>query len=105
MSYPEYASLADALLSYIYRCGGSTFQCHAREIYEPLADLFCPTRAEREAPRPDGYSGRYWENLVQWTRQRLINEGYAESRGHGIWGLTQRGVTRARLIGTSATFT
>jgi hypothetical protein len=98
MSYPEYETLADALLIYIFQHGGNTYECNASDTYEPLADIFGLSHTERTAPRADGHSGRQWENLVQWTRQRLINDGYAESRSWGVWGLTSRGVSRARSL-------
>lgn len=91
MCYPEHETLAQALLCNVCRCGGSTYHCHARDAYEPLADVLRLTRAERVAPRSDGYPGRCWDNLVQGTRQRLINEGYAESRGRGHLGFDAKG--------------
>lgn len=98
MPYPEYEQLADALVCFLFRTGGSNFERRASDTYAPLADEFGLSRAERVAPRPDGYSGSLWENRVQWTRQRLINHGYAVSGGRGVWRLTEKGVQRARSI-------
>ena len=98
MPLPEYEDLADALLCFIYHKGGPNYQVRARETYEPLANHFELTASERTEPRADGYGGTRWENRVQWTRQRLINRGYVESREHGIWGLTTLGVEHAHSI-------
>ncbi len=98
MPFPDYEKLADALLCFIYLYGGSNYQVCADSTYEPLADYFELGQRERSRPRPDGYSGLQWHNRVQWTRQRLINQGYVEGRDHGLWGLTAQGMSRARSI-------
>ena len=98
MTFPKYEDLASALLCFIHKHGGYTFQVRSSDAYQPLANHFGLSQAERMTPRPDGRSGTHWANRVQWTRQLLINHGYAESRGHGIWGLTELGIQRARSI-------
>jgi restriction endonuclease Mrr len=98
MAFPDYEALADALLCFIFLNGCEKHQVRAYETYDPLADFFGLTHEERSSPRPDGYGGRHWLNLVQWTRQKLINEGYVEGRGRGIWGLTAKGVQRAQSV-------
>jgi restriction endonuclease Mrr len=98
MPIPDYEPLAEALLSFIFLNGGAKFQVQANETYGPLADFFDLTGAERSEPRPDGYGGTHWQNRVQWTRQKLINEGLVMGRGRGQWGLTPGGVSRARHI-------
>ena len=98
MSYPDYEELADALLCFIYRYGGGKYQVRANETYGPLANFFYLTHEEKTRSRLDGYSGSLWENRIQWTRQRLINKGYAEKREYEIWGLTDEGVQCARSI-------
>jgi len=98
MAFPQYQNIADALLCFIFLNGGNDHQVNAAQTYEPLADFFALTQEDRNRPRPDGFGCTLWENRVQWTRQRLINHGYAESRGHGEWGLTPEGVSRAKSI-------
>lgn len=101
MSFPDYEELADALLCFIFLNGGETHQVRSGETYNPLADFFDLPREERTRPRPDGYSGSQWQNRVQWTRQRLINDGDLERRGRGNWGLTPSGISRAQSIAHS----
>ncbi len=98
MPFPEYEQMADALLWYIYTNGGVSYSLHPKEIYDPLADFFGLDEEERRRPRPDGYSGSHWENRVQWTRQRLINEGELDGHIRGVWRLTDQGIRRAARI-------
>jgi len=96
---PEYEQMADALLYIIYINGKKqSFSLAPKQIYEPMADLFDLTYAERNEPRPDGYSGSHWQNRVQWTRQKLINEGYLDGGIRGIWRLTEQGINRASKL-------
>lgn len=94
----DYEQLGDALLSLIYLRGGDEYEANASDTYEVLADYFGLSASERLREWPDGYSGLYWPNRVQWTRQKLINQGYMESRGRGKWGLTPKGVLRGAAI-------
>ena len=97
MPFPDYESLADALLCFIYLNGGSRYEVRADSTYEPLADHFSLSQEERTRPRPDGYPGRDWHNHVQWARRRLINNGLAEEkRIRGLWELSAQGALRAR---------
>lgn len=98
MPIPKYGDLANALLCFVFLNGGETYQVSAKDTYKPLADYFALNETERNRPRPDGHSGRGWDNKVQWTRQKLINDGFMEKRGHGNWGLTKAGVNRANTL-------
>ncbi|HUU09133.1 MAG TPA: winged helix-turn-helix domain-containing protein [Phycisphaerae bacterium] len=98
MAFPEYIDLADALLSFVFLNGGEDKEVAASSTYEPLADFFALTDAQRTVQRPDGRAESFWHNRVQWARQRLINQGYMERRRHGWWGLTPAGELRAARI-------
>ncbi len=93
--FPEHEEIVDPLLCFILLNGGPKHEVRAAEVYQPLATFFRLTETERTQPRKDGYSGRQWDNQVQWARQRLINRALAETGGHGIWRLTPAGVLRA----------
>src|SRR5207248_9672407 len=43
-----------------------------------------------------------WHNLVQWSRQKLVEKGDLDGSTRGIWKLTARG--RARATGATANF-
>jgi len=98
MSFPEYEDMEEPLLCFIYFNGGENFEVSPSDTYEPLADFFELTKEERIRPRPDGYSGSHWQNRVQWTRQRLINQGYLDGSTRGRWRLTDSGIQRASSI-------
>lgn len=98
MAFPEYKETADALLAFIYLNGGKDHFVKARSTYDPLADHFGLSAEERSRPRRDGGAGTQWENHVQWTRQRLINNNLLKSKGHGYWQLTPAGIARATLL-------
>lgn len=95
MSFPDYEQIAKSLLVYLYHKGGSSYSLKPKNIYDPLADLLDISQFDRKKPRPDGYSGTHWENRVQWTRQKLVNEGDIDNKIHGLWKLTPQGVNRA----------
>ena len=40
----------------------------------------------------DGHSK--WHNRIQWVRQRLFERGELDSGGHGLWRITEKGMTR-----------
>lgn len=98
MPFPEYEELADTLLYFIYLRGGPSYSLRPKQVYDPLADIFGLDEKERKRPRPDGHSGSHWENRVQWTRQRLINEGELDGRVRGLWRLTEQGINRASRL-------
>lgn len=99
MQIPEYEQMTDALLYYIYMKGGTSYSLPPKHIYGPLADFFGLSESERKEPRPDGYSGSYWENRVQWTRQKLINEGDLDPKSaRGVWRLSEQGISHAAKL-------
>jgi len=98
MGYPEYEDMEEPLLCYIYFNGGTNYEVRPKETYDPLANFFGLSLSERKSPRPDGYGGSQWENRVQWTRQRLINNGELDGSTRGIWRLNNAGEFRASKI-------
>ena len=99
MSMPEYEELGEALLAFIFLKGGALHEVRASETYGPLGEFFKLTTEEQAMPRKDGNpGGTMWQNRIQWTRQKLINEGLAEARGRGVWGLTVGGIERVSPV-------
>ena len=98
MKFPEYNDMEEPLLCFILLNGGSNHKVIVRATYEPLADFFGLTREERLRQRYDGRGGSQWHNRVQWTRQRLINQGYLDGEERGFWKLTPDGIQRANRV-------
>ncbi|WP_454175056.1 winged helix-turn-helix domain-containing protein [Gordonia sputi] len=92
LAFPEYAEVETPLLCLIYGSGG---QIEAREAYEPLADYFGLSVAERSEMRTDGRREPRWNNMVQWARRKLNDQGYLERAGHGVWKLSSAGMDAA----------
>jgi restriction system protein len=53
--------------------------------------------AERLPSSPSTFR---WHNLVQWSRQKLVEKGEIDGSTRGVWKLTPRG--RARATGSEA---
>jgi hypothetical protein len=68
--------------------------CAPKLVYEPLANFFKLTEAQRAKQRDDDV-GNAWENRVQWTRQRLKNKGHLSSQLR-VWKLSPAGMKAAR---------
>jgi restriction system protein len=98
MPFPEYEDMEEPFLCYIFFNGGSEYAVRADTTYEPLADFFDLTKEERTRSRPDRPLELHWHNRVQWTRQRLINQGDLDGRKRGIWKLTDQGLKRASSV-------
>ena len=88
MEYPEHEKIAHELLKLIHDQGGSA---KPKDCYEPLADYFKLSQVDRTGPRKDGRAGKQWHNLVQWARQRLINNEFLDGRQPGLWVITESG--------------
>jgi hypothetical protein len=105
MNYPEREVLAAALQVLIFRHGGSLFEMPASMTYGPLADRFKLDHAARSLTRGECYgggdTGSAWANQVQWARKYLVDDGSVHHCApHGIWRLTAKGVTLARILST-----
>jgi restriction system protein len=58
------------------------------------------TEEDLTARLPSSPSTFRWHNLVQWSRQKLVEKGEIDGSARGVWKLTPRG--RARAIGGKA---
>lgn len=95
MILPEYDEMASALVKLIYQLGGNNYTITPKQAYRPLGQMFGLNEADMTRPRHDGRPGLEWENRVQWTRQRLINDGLLDGSVRGYWTLTEKGLSQA----------
>jgi len=100
MGYPKYEDLEKPLLCHIYKYGGRNFQVISESTYEPMANLFNLTHEERSRSRNeihrDGRSEPEWNNMVQWARRKLKDQGYLAPSARGQWKLSQKGILAAQ---------
>ncbi len=100
MGYPKYEDLEDPLLCYIYKNGGDKYQVSSDSTYKPLADFFGLSYEERTRTRDeihhDGRDEPEWNNMVQWARRKLKDQGYLASSPHGKWRLSEKGILVAQ---------
>ena len=97
MSFPKQSEIELPLLKALYELGG---KAEPKEIYPRVAKVFPQLTPEDLAARtPSSPSIFRWHNLVQWTRQKLIEKEQIDGSTRGVWKLTARG--RARATGAS----
>lgn len=94
--FPEYEEIEKPLLCLIYHSGGEKHEIRASDAYRPLADHFRLSPSERAEPRKDGREEPLWNNMVQWARRKLKDNGYLASAPHGVWRLSELGVAVAK---------
>lgn len=97
MSYPNANEIETALLLRLYLDGGSDYQMKSSDTYQPLADQFGLSVADRVRGRTDGRSEPEWHNKIQWARNELRKANYLdESAPRGIWKLSPTGIQAAQ---------
>ena len=98
MSFPKQSELELPLLKTLHELGG---KAEPKILYPKLASLFPELTPEdliaRLASSPSTFR---WHNLVQWSRQKLVEKGEIDGSTRGVWKLTPRG--RARAAGANA---
>src|SRR5690242_7114804 len=94
MAFPKQFEIEIPLLRVISDLGGSG---KPKEIY-PRISKFFPQLSEEDliAKLPSSPSTFKWHNLVQWSRQALVEKGELDGATRGIWKLTSKG--KARLL-------
>ena len=99
MSFPKQSEIELPLLKLLHEFGGKV---EPKELYPKLAAIF-PNLTEDDltARLPSSPSTFRWHNLVQWSRQKLVEKGEIDGSTRGIWKLTSRG--RARATGANLT--
>jgi restriction endonuclease Mrr len=86
MEFPLGSEIEEALEWYLAAHG----PCRPDEVYEPLADHFQLTTAQRTAQR-DHRPEPIWHNKVCWARQRLKNRKRLARTERGVWDLARDG--------------
>ncbi len=93
--FPKYRDIELPLLRELSRRGGSAEPTdqdgHGRTVYASLADMFGLSKAQREERTDDGEGRVFWERMVRWARQKLLDKGFLASNQRGIWELTPEG--------------
>ena len=90
MSFPKQSEIELPLLKTLQELGG---KAEPKELFPQL------TEEDLTARLPSSPSTFRWHNLVQWSRQKLVEKGEIDGSTRGVWKLTPRGRARA----TSAT--
>ena len=99
MSFPKQSEIELPLLKLLHEFGGKV---EPKELYPKLAAIFPHlTEDDLTARLPSSPSTFRWHNLVQWSRQKLVEKGEIDGSTRGIWKLTSRG--RARATGANLT--
>jgi restriction system protein len=101
MSFPKQSEIELPLLKTLHELGG---KAEPKELYPRLATIFPQLTQEdlsaRTASNPSIFR---WHNLVQWSRQKLVEKGEIDGSTRGVWKLTARG--RARAVGSAGNAT
>lgn len=98
MHFPPYEDIEGPLLCHILFHGGSEYEVRARDTYRPLADFFGLSHSERHEVLEDGTNRSKWNNMVQWARRKLKDRGLLAATAHGVWRLSDAGVTVAQQV-------
>jgi restriction system protein len=99
LPYPKQIEIEVPLLEALVELGG---EAKPRDVY-PLVTKRLPhiTAEELEARFENYPSTRKWSNLIQWVRQRLVDQQQVDGSQRGVWRITQAG--RDRVAGMKAT--
>lgn len=94
MPRPREAQVEIPLLRALREAGG---EARPRDIYGRVAKAFPEmTPEEQEERLPNQPKMRAWWNVVQWTRQALVEKGEIDKSTPGIWRITDTGRRRLR---------
>lgn len=97
MSFPKQSEIELPLLKALQNLGG---KAEPKELYPKLAEVFQQLSEDDLIVRlPSSPSTFRWHNLVQWSRQKLVEKGEIDGSTRGVWKLTPRG--RARATGAA----
>lgn len=98
MSFPKQSEIELPLLNLLHQVGG---EAEPKELYPQLRQSFPQLTDDDVAARlPSSPYTFRWHNLVQWSRQKLVDKGGIDGSTRGIWKLTAKG--KARATGASA---
>src|SRR5688572_26526012 len=93
MPFPKQTEIELPLLAAVEQLGGTA---KPRDLYPLVAAQFPQLSADELTQTLESSpSTRKWANLVQWVRQRLVEQKELDGSTRGVWTITDAG--RARL--------
>ena len=93
MSFPKQSEIELPLLKLLHKLGGKS---EPKALYPKIAEQFPQlTEEDLTARLPSSPSTFRWHNLVQWSRQKLVEKGQLDGSTRGVWKLTPQGRARA----------
>lgn len=96
MAIPNQASIQLPLLLEVERAGGNV---RPRDVYQRLEKHFPDlTEADKLIRRPRAPRAFVWENLVNWARNSLREQGHMGAEQWGVWQITPEGGTNLRSL-------
>ncbi len=96
MAYPKQYEVEVPLLKTIMELGGSG---KPKDIYPRVSVHFKNlTVDDLVAKLPSSPSTFKWHNLVQWSRQALVDKGELDGATRGVWKITPKGKARLESI-------
>jgi restriction system protein len=98
MAFPKQFEVEIPLLKVIDELGG---RVKPKEVYPLITKAFPNLTEEDLAARlPSSPSTFKWHNLVQWSRQALIDRGDLDGSIRGVWKITDQGKSRLKKEAT-----
>jgi restriction endonuclease Mrr len=98
LPYPKQIEIEVPLLEALVELGG---EAKPRDVYPLVTKRFPQITAEELEARFENYpSTRKWSNLVQWVRQRLIDQNQVDGSQRGVWRITAAGRDRLAALKT-----
>jgi restriction system protein len=95
MAFPTQHQVEVPLLRALAELGG---QAAPKLVYSKVAAHFSQlTEEDLAAKLPSSPSTFKWHNLVQWTRQGLVEKDELDGSTHGIWKITPKGKQRLSI--------
>lgn len=93
MPFPKQHEIEIPLLRVIEQLGGAA---RPKDVYPLITKSFAHQLTEEElaARLPSSPSTFKWHNLVQWSRQTLVDSGDLDGSTRGLWRITDSGRKR-----------
>jgi restriction system protein len=89
MSFPTQKQIEVPLLQVLAQLGGAA---KPQQVYPRVAEFFPElTKEDLDERLPSNSTTVKWWNLVQWARQRLVEDGGIDGSTRGVWKLTDKG--------------
>lgn len=96
MTFPSYKAIEEPLLCLILFRGGPSHEIESADTYRPLGDFFNLSEQARREILEDGQIK--WNNMIQWARRKLKDNGYLATAPRGTWKLSAKGLMEAQRL-------